>query len=52
MGELIRLGKHAGLREQLDVIEAKADKLREKAARDRFALTLPGWTERDDIWAD
>ena len=52
MGELIRLGKHAGLREQLDVIEAKADKLREKAARDRFGLTLPGWTERDDIWAD
>jgi hypothetical protein len=45
-------GKHARLGEQLDVIEDKAKKLREKAARDRFGLTLPGWTERDDIWAD
>jgi hypothetical protein len=45
-------GKHARLGEQLDMIEDKAKKLREKAARDRFGLTLPGWTERDDIWAD
>jgi hypothetical protein len=43
---MVRKGKLAGLGEQLAVIKAKATELREKAARDRFGLTLPGRTER------
>ena len=43
---LIRMGKHAGLAEQLAVIEDKAFTLREMAARDGFGLTLPGRAER------
>jgi hypothetical protein len=42
---IIRLGKHAGLGAQLAVIEAKAFELREKAARDRFGLVMPGRAE-------
>ncbi len=41
-GVPIREGKHAGLGEQLAVIEGKAAKLRVKAAQDPFGLTLPG----------
>jgi len=36
---IIRLGQHAGLVEQLTLIEGKATALREKAAQDRFGLT-------------
>jgi hypothetical protein len=43
---MVRKGKLAGLGEQLGVIEVKATELREKAARDRFGLTLPGRAER------
>jgi hypothetical protein len=43
---MVRKGKFACLGEQLGVIEAKATELREKAARDRFGLTLPGRAER------
>jgi hypothetical protein len=43
LGLILRLGlggKLVGLGEQLAVIEAKATELREKAARDRFGLTV------------
>ena len=43
---LVRMGKHAGLGEQLAVIEAMATELREKAAQDHYGLTLPGRAER------
>jgi len=43
---IIRMGKHAGLGEQLKLIEAKATELRDKAARDRWGLILPGRAER------
>jgi hypothetical protein len=46
---MVRKCKLAGLGEQLGVIEAKATELREKAARDRFGLTLPGRAERAGI---
>ena len=46
---LVRVGKHAGLGEQLALIGDKANKLREKAARDRYGLTLPGRPERAGI---
>jgi hypothetical protein len=49
---MVRKGKLADLGKQLGVIAAKATELRQKAARDRFGLTLPGRAERDDIWAD
>ena len=42
---IIRLGKHAGLVEQLTLIEGKATALREKAAQGRFGLTWPGRAE-------
>jgi hypothetical protein len=44
-----RLGKHAGLAEQLAVIEAKATELREKAAQDRYGIVWPGRAEQDGI---
>jgi hypothetical protein len=47
---IIRVGKHAGLSEQLTVIEDKAFTLREMAARDGFGLTLPGRAECAGIW--
>jgi hypothetical protein len=43
---MIRKGKHAGLGEQLALIDAKASELRQKAAQDRFGLILPGRAER------
>jgi hypothetical protein len=46
---MVRKGKLAGLGEQLAVVEAKATELREKAARDRFGLALPGRAERAGI---
>jgi hypothetical protein len=49
MQQPIKTGKHAGLGEQLDVIEAKAFALREKVAQDRWGLVLPGRAERADI---
>ena len=45
----IRKGKHAGLGDQLALIEAKATELRDKAARDRWGLVLPGRAERAGI---
>jgi hypothetical protein len=50
MGALIRLGKHAGLVEQLTLIEGKATELRQKAAQDRFGLVWPGRAERTGIF--
>ena len=41
----VRKGMQAGLGDQLALIEAKATELREKAARDRWGLTLPGRAE-------
>jgi hypothetical protein len=41
-----RLGKHAGLSDQLAVIIEKATELRAKAARDAHDLTLPGRHEQ------
>jgi hypothetical protein len=49
-GVLVRWGKHAGLGEQLDRIEAMATELRQKAAQDRFGLVLPGRAERAGIF--
>ena len=43
---MIRKGEHAGLGEQLALIDAKATELRQKAAQDRFGLILPGRAER------
>ena len=40
-GVLIRMGKHAGLGDQLDAIENKAFTLREKVIRDRYGE--PPW---------
>ncbi len=42
----VQKGNHAGLSEQLALIERMATALREKAARDRWGLTLPGRAER------
>ena len=41
-----RLGKNAGLSEQLAVIVDKATELHAKAARDAYGLTLPGRHEQ------
>jgi hypothetical protein len=38
----VRKGMHAGLGEQLDVIETMARKLREKAAQDSHGFVWPG----------
>ena len=46
---LIRMGKHAGLRERLDAIEAKAFALRERAAQDRWGLVFLGRAQRAGI---
>jgi hypothetical protein len=46
----VRKGMHAGLGEQLTVIEGKATALREKAARDPWGLTLPGRAEHAGIF--
>jgi hypothetical protein len=48
-GVLVRKGKHAGLGDQLALIEAKATELRQKAAQDRFGMIFPGRAERPDF---
>jgi hypothetical protein len=48
-GVPIREGGHAGLGDQLAVIEAKAFTLREMAARDGFGIVWPGRAERAGI---
>ena len=45
----IRVGKHAGLADQLAVIEAKATELREKAAQDRYGIV---WRDRAERAGD
>jgi hypothetical protein len=42
---LVRRGKHAGLREQLEAIEDKASTLRDLAAHPGFSLTRPSRAE-------
>ena len=46
----VRKGMHAGLNEQLTLIETIATELRQKAAQDRWGLTLPGRAEHAGIF--
>jgi hypothetical protein len=45
-------GKHAGLSEHLDLIEAKAKELRAKAAQDRYGIVWPARAEHTGIGSD
>jgi hypothetical protein len=46
----VRKGMHAGLGEQLTLIETIATELRQKAAQDHFGLTLSGRAEHAGIF--